>query len=250
MDWSAIASIIAVVLAAIFAGIGYLVRLNRKRKRVLCVALYHLLEIWHQIRMPASINPKSFVDMYLSEIRRQAPELEITETDREIAHIFLTQLWPEMLSVADNNGEYSIEEDFNHAIEELAEFDPILAFELSSNQALKSVMSLLARYMKELEEAAKNEDSEGGIEDIELMFNNMKSFLHGDLIKGLEKDLIWLSFQISTLALIRTVRKIYKKRSAGTADAEKMIKALVSQAIVPSIKSTNKSNRAGQTSAA
>jgi len=240
MDWSATATIAAVILTAIFAGISYLVRINREKKRVLCITLYNLLEIWHQIRVSFLVNPKEIINIYLKEIKSQAPELEITENDREIIKYIYTKMWPSLLSTVGENKNLSIEEEFNNSIAELAAFDPILAYELSANQALKSLISILDNYFKQIEEASRNNTNDSGVEEADLVFNKMRVYLYKDVLKGLEYDLLWLSFQISTPMFIRTIYKIIKKRILGLRETKKMIKILVSRTIVASMKSSNK----------
>ena len=240
MDWGAIATISAVILAAMFAGIGYIVRLNKEKRCILCITLYNLLEIWYQIRISFLVNPKEIIAMYLEELNTQAPELEITEEVKEVIQHIYTRMWPQMLTTVGKNTTISIEDEYNKSVVALAEFDPVLAYKLSANQALKSLLSILNDYFEQIQEASKNNIDEVGMEEIDITFSKMKALLSTEVLRGLERDILWLSFQISTPMFIRTAFKVFNKRNTGAKETKKMIKVLVSQTIIASIKSSNK----------
>ncbi|HFD33111.1 MAG TPA: hypothetical protein ENJ28_10465 [Gammaproteobacteria bacterium] len=235
MDWKILTPLIVVTLSAIFAGLGYAVRINREKKRIMCSTLYNLLEIWYQIRVSFLVNPKEIIDIYLKEINIQKPELEITENDKEILEMIYTNLWPELIAKSSDSNNRPIEFELKNSIQQLSEFDPILAYKLNSNQALKSIISIVDDYFKQIKEATSRDEDKAKIEEVDIAFKKIRNYLYKDAIKSLEKDLIWLSFQISTNMCVRTIFNIVKKRMFGKNETKKMVRVIVSNTIVMSL---------------
>lgn len=160
INWQAVASILAVVLTALFAWIGYVTRTNSERKRILSSTLFNLLEIWHRIKSLCGNNSAQLSAMYLEEIQKQIPGVEITTSDRAQVTNFLQSNVQLLLAQLATKGEDLLEDSFQQSIKQLAEVEPLLAYGLRSNQSIKSVISEIDSFMKKTIDGLVHDDKE------------------------------------------------------------------------------------------
>ena len=234
MDLSVQAVIIGATLAAVFAALGYLVRSSKDRRRILNVALFHLLEIWHQLRILSEWQPSQFADAYIEELKRQLPSAELKVLDQQQAKsalvVPLRRLFPPM--VADRKA--SIEESFVESVKNLSQVDPVLAFRLGGNRSVRSAITVVDGYLKQVEVAAAGSADPEELEEIQTMLDDALRYAYKDAVQDLEKELIWLSFRAGfILTWPRTIYCIWRRRRRGTERLEKEMRTFVSEVVRP-----------------
>ncbi len=237
MEWGAVATIIVAVLAAAFAGIGYLIRINRERRRILCRNLFNLLEIWHQLRVHAQIEPKRVIEQYLTKFKLVFPDVQISAAETDQTKRLLIPMWKTLLGNLFENDDKSMSESFKESIRSLAEIDPILAFRLSGNPAIKTLLTNIDGYMHQLEsafdiEASKRDETRSALSS---MFSDTRNYVYRDAIKELENDLLRLAFQISPPMLMRTWFRILKRRRNEKERLSKSVDLIIEKIVVPNV---------------
>lgn len=230
MDWQAIATIMAVILTALFAWVGYAARTNNERKKILSSTLFNLLGIWRQLHIQNSFDASQISDAYIEEIQKQMPNIEISESDSEVIKQFMKAAGQTLLAQLVARGEDSIEDSFQQSIKQLAEVEPLLAFSLISNRSIKSAISEIDSYLKFSISALANE--EGEKTKAEAMRGEVRKYMHDDAIRDLEKDSISLSFKIDIPTFIKTTYLLKIKKNKNS-DIKKDIAKLVSELVIP-----------------
>ena|SRR5437879_7022055 len=120
VNWQALATIAAVLLAAACGAIGYLVRGREERRRVLSVSLFHLLEVWSQLRLLSHWKPTNLIEALFAEIKSQKPSLEIPEHEKKSAGIIIDAVWRPFFSDLMGKREQLTEKSFLETIENLS----------------------------------------------------------------------------------------------------------------------------------
>jgi hypothetical protein len=234
MNWQAIASILAVVLTAVFAWVAYVTRTNNERKRILSSTLFNLLEIWHQIKKLHGYNSAQVSVMYLEEIQKQIPEIEISESDREQVTQFLENNMQIFLTQFVTKGEELLEDSFQQSIKQLAEVEPLLAFSLRANKSIKSAILEIDTFLNKSLDDLVSDDKEK--DQADEMLKGMKKYMYEDATHDLEKDLRLLSFKIGFPTYIRTTYLLKRKSKMNKSDMQKLTSKLVSELVIPHIR--------------
>lgn len=233
INWQAVASILAVVLTALFAWIGYVTRTNSERKRILSSTLFNLLEIWHRLKSVHSYSSAQLSAMYLEELQKQIPSMEISASDKAQVTNFLEnnvqQLFTQLLS----KGEDLLEDSFQQSIKHLAEVEPLLAYSLRANKSIKSAISEIDSFITETIDGLVHDDKEKA--QTGEMLKGMKNYLYEDAIRDLERDLRFLSLRIGLLTYVRTFNLMRRKKEINKGEMQKLMRRFLSELVIPHI---------------
>lgn len=234
LNWPAVATILAVVLSALFAWISYVARTNNERKRILNSTLFNLLEIWHRLKRLDNFNSKQLCLVYLEEIKKQLPNVEISITETEqLTRLIENNLQSHLLQLV-SKGEDLLEDSFQQSVNKLAEVEPLLAHSLHSNKAIKAAISELDNFINSTMVSFVHDEKDKAQADE--MLKGMKKYMYSDAILDLESDLKILSFKIGIPTYIRTKKLLKSKSAASNGEMQRVLSKLISELIIPHIK--------------
>jgi hypothetical protein len=239
INWQAIATIAAALLVVAAGAIGYLVRGREERRNILSVSLFHLFEIWHELRLLSQWQPADLVDVMFDEIKEQMPSLQIPESEKRDAARIVDIVWrPFVLDLIGKRGQ-STEKSLFDTIENLSKVDPLVAVRLNGNRTLKAAIVAVNAYFKSYETylAASNPAE---LPHFQAAAYDAQDFIHGDVLQDLENDLRSLSLRIGITMWIRTAWHLRMKRKTRTDDFRKAIRPYVTK-LLPHIQSSQSS---------
>lgn len=234
INWQPVASILAVVLTALFAWIGYVTRINSERKRILKSTLFNLLEIWHRLKSLYGYDSAQLSAMYLVELQEQLPGVEISDSERAQVTYFLESKVQLLLAQLLTKGEDLLEDSFQQSIKQLAEVEPLLAYSLRANKSIKSAISEIDGFLKITIDGLVHDDKEKT--QTGEMLEGVKKYLYQDAIRDLERDLRFLSLKVGPLTYIRTNYLLRRKNGMSKSDMRQLISKLLSELIIPHVK--------------
>ncbi len=233
INWQAVASVLAVVLSALFAWIGYVTRANSERKRILSSTLFNLLEIWHRLKRLHGYDSAQLSTIYFEEIQKQIPGLEISASDRTQVTCFIENNVQMFLAQLVTRGEELLEDSFQQSIRQLAEVEPLLAYSLSANNSIKTAILEIDSFIKKSIDGLIHDDKDKVQTDE--MLKGVKTYMHEDAAHDLERDLRQLSLKIGFPTYIRTIYLLRRKRATSNSDMQELIGKLLSELVIPHI---------------
>lgn len=246
INWQAVASILAVVLTALFAWIAYVARTNSERKRILSSTLFNLLEIWHRLKSVHGYNSAQLSAAYLEELQNQMPGVEISASDRVQVTNFLENNLQQLLIQLLSKGEDLLEDSFQQSIKHLAEVEPLLAYSLRANKSIKSAISEIDGFITETIDGLVHDDKEKA-QTGELL-KGMKNYLYADAIRDLERDLRFLSLRIGLLTYVRTFNLMRRRKEISKSEMQKLVSKPLSELVIPYIRNMQASELQGAAS--
>lgn len=206
----AITSLIAVSLASLLAGLGYVFKIRSERLKTKRHVLFHLLELRFQL-VSTKVNPQKFADEYFSYCQHYFEQKGITnkkafpaELDSSIrSHLtgifesIKPDISPQFLT------------SFERALNELSITDPVLAYSLRGRERLNQVINYQDGYVNNLKNSAflANAPSIKNLvpEDID----NLHSDTSLTIIEEINKDIRLISWYCGILTWFKC-RKILK----------------------------------------
>lgn len=238
LDLGAIATVTAAVIAVVAAGVGYVVRNNNERNRLLNIALFQLLEIRGLLRIIPQLKPESLLEVYFRVIQKYIPTVSFTEEDRAQTAQMLEGSWKFLLTMIFQSADRRIEESFRTSILKLAEVDPLLAFRLKSNGSLNNLIGNLDQWSMQVQNDMKDQTDDQQLQIyLKGILQGAKDFVYRDVISDIEKDLMWLSFQTSVVMFFRMIYRIFIKERRAICVLENTIDVFVRRVILPQMRS-------------
>ena len=228
INWQAVATIIAVLLAGALTAIGYLMRGREERRRILSVSLFHLLEVWNQLRVLSQWKPTDIVDVLFADIKRQMPSWEIPEFEKKSAGFILNSIWQPLLVDLMGKREQTTEKSFLDAIENLSKVDPLIAFRLSGNRTLKMAILSINDYLKRCETHLMATNP-AELQQFQAAAKDAQEFIHDEVLRDLEKDLRSMALRIGITMWLRTSWDLRKKRQRSMVDFQKAIRPYIAK---------------------
>ncbi|HFQ4946524.1 TPA: hypothetical protein ACGUVO_004617 [Vibrio vulnificus] len=211
--------VIGILLGAVISFISFQYKERKSNRERLNKSLFNLLSVWSSVVVNSAIHSDLIKDAVVNALKRKYPHERIPDN-------FSEELDKEMRGLFPVVNHHELYEKYHTSVESLAEIDPLLAFQLSTNKYLIDYLKKLHEYS-----ALDKTDENSGV-----FLDSFTSFAYKESVQEFENDLIKLS-QLLGKKQVREVKKRIERRK------QKMAKVLdadmdeyVNQVFEPALK--------------
>ncbi|MCG6389443.1 hypothetical protein K6U51_12895 [Vibrio fluvialis] len=214
-----ISVVVGILLGAVISFISFQYKERKSSRERLNKSLFNLLSVWFSVVANSAIYSDLIKDAVVSALKRKFPNEKIPDNFPED----LAKGMRGMLPVVNHDELYK---KYHTSVESLADIDPLLAFQLSSNKHLVD-------YLKKLHERSALEENN---EISDIFLDSFTSFAYKESMHEFEKDLIKLSRLLGKKQEQEVKSRIEraKQRMAKVSDAD--MDELVNQVFDPALK--------------
>lgn len=172
--------VVGVLLGAVISFISFQYKERKSNRERLNKSLFNLLSVWSSVVVNSAIHSDLIKDAVVDALKRKFPHEKIPDN-------FAEDLAKGMRGMLPIVNQHELYEKYHTSVESLAEIDPLLAFQLSSNKNLIDYLKKLHEYTT-LEEADENTG---------VFLDSFTSFAYKESMQEFESDLIKLSRLLS-----------------------------------------------------
>jgi len=209
-------TVTGVLIGGALTAIGFIYQRRVEKIKILNKALYQLLILYRSINR-ASVNLSIVTEIVLKVVTEIYPENSDGSEKKELEGYYnsiLEELFKNTYQPEDE-GLLAIYLD---AINNLSVVDPILAYRLSGNVALKRYLTNSVEYLYQLKGEASSGLSKEGVNVLDEVYKKTTEMIIEDIVKELKHDLIRLSTKCGVVTFLSVLKRMYKKQEITPAE--------------------------------
>lgn len=210
-------ALIAVLFGALLSSSGFLYRASREQKKLLNSVLYHLLEIWYAVRVSATIDTTRIRQILLDAVQRNFPDVVISESDKAEVDKMIAPIMSNLIQSFEIS---SLNPGYYKAIEQLSVEEPVLAFELSGNKDLKTLLMHIDTLMSEVSQVDADEKAKK-IADKSREW--LSEHIHQEAINDLSRDIKRIARRVGISRWLKVSLKLRKSSKKAESELTKTI---------------------------
>lgn len=217
---AAIAALIGAVVGGIVAELRTLTQSARERRRALRILLYELLELRDKIRKS---NPRDFLSALERFVAKKFGATDLAQFKASA----LQQIIRQTLTAALANDKATISSRYVKATEELAPYDPILAYRISGRAALLSVGDALKQYYEQIAKLPEISNAQG----IDRFLGNAEStaldLVSKEALDDLSELIHMIASRLSAITAYRASKVIARQDSLSQEEFDQKLEHLM-----------------------
>jgi len=212
-----IAGLAGVLVGGLIAEFHIVIQGVRERTRALRKLLYKLLELRYELRRRDPTTALNALQRYFRERFGQ-------QVADGVGQFFQYKPVLELIEAATRGrSREEFESGYQQAVDEVAPFRPLLAYQLSGQSALLEADRLLREYygkVVSLPELQGNADMEVAMSRAEKYFERLA---YGQAVQRMERDIVWVAWNISPWTWIRVLRLLRRADSRAAEDISRLM---------------------------
>jgi len=219
-------SVVAAVIASALSAVGTVVQEHQARKREFSTVLYSLMRIWDVLfSLHVPVDTNVLREAVRKEMLRRYPHLPDEEVDHFVDAMGLSDgLLPDMRDrMIQVKKEGPLRERYQQSVQSISSRDPVLAFSLSSNQSMESILDQIDRSMRSNLSGEHFQGTVDNEEKVEEQLREARRMLAGKIVEDMENDLYTVARKSGWWIRLRTrwkIHKIKKRRRILSPDSE------------------------------
>lgn len=230
-------ALIGVALGAALSSIGYLYRIRKARTQLLNRVLFDLLEIWHFTRATIASGIHQLSDVYLAAVQKRLPDTQFTTEEKLQLQGYMASVFKHLLSKMREGFEHSAKSSYLLLVKELAREEPLLAFELSGNANLMSLLDEADRVLTAIAGVESNGDIQGLIEEFK---ESASLYMRSEAVADLTRDIKRVAWKICMLQWYRTTQRLQVNPEQEEMKFQAYVEKLVATMVMPMIEDVKK----------
>jgi hypothetical protein len=233
----AIGVLVGTFLGAVTTAIGHVFKRRQWRQVIRKRVLFDLLEIWYRLKISRGLDSKQFVEAYIQSAKKEFPTFELNDEQRDFLTATVEQTLKPLWAAAQETSSPLPSESYRQSVITLSRVDPVLAYQLNGNEALKSLLKTLESHIDQV--PAPSEVAADKRAQIHEMFACMKAATKNanaeSAIKDVERDLRLLARGVGFVTYFRVLSKIRERRNGHKNAIDRAVHVAIQGVLKPAI---------------